>query len=466
MMPMNFLKRWFASIRFRKIIILLLKITQLFLGLVLLLIAVYFRVPFWANWRALSFWTVVLGGLGLIIYQSINLFKKTNKQRQISRFLILAIASLALSTVLVIQNRFILTKQYVLNAEPNKLAELGRHFVVGYRDFSEVKELVAKKAIGGVFITVRNIRNKTKQEIQQEIQILQDIRRSQNLPPLWIAADQEGGLVSRLSPPLTKLPQISQLIKEEKNIELKKDEIIKYAQTHGRELSELGVNLNFAPVVDLNKGIINPNDKFTKVYQRAISEDKEVVAKVALWYCQTLEKYGVRCTIKHFPGLGRVSNDTHIADAELTASIDELNSDDWVPFRQVMSNSQAMTMLGHVKLTAIDDRSPVSFSQPVVTGIIRNNWQYDGILVTDDFSMQAVYGSKEGLQLATVKAINAGVDLILFSFDKDLYYEAMSALLKAKNKGELDSKALEKSRKRLESLPSSLSLTTQQFRSP
>ncbi|MCL1466457.1 glycoside hydrolase family 3 N-terminal domain-containing protein [Argonema galeatum] len=432
------------------------KIVKLFLAVIILLFAFNFRLPFWASWRVLAFSAIIIFGLGLILSEIRGLSRKYAKKRRVSSFLIFAIASLALSHALALEIKFNLTKSIVLNADANKIEKLGQHFVIGYRNFEEIKTLVYKRAVGGVFITTRNIRNKTKQDIQQEIKALQDIRQSQGLPPLWIATDQEGGMVSRLSPPLTRLPQLSAIVADDKNIDLKKDEIIKYARTQGRELAEIGVNLNFAPVVDLNKGIINPNDKYSKIYQRSISADKEVVAKVALWYCKTLEEYRVRCTIKHFPGLGRVSADTHIADAELPTSVDELTNDDWVPFRQVMSNSQALTMLGHAKLTAVDPKHPVSFSKRVVTDIIRKNWQHNGILITDDFGMQAVYGSKDGFGLATVKAINAGVDLLLISYDKDLYYEAMYALLKASERGNLDREMLEKSRKRLKLLPNSI----------
>ncbi|NER97052.1 MAG: glycoside hydrolase family 3 protein, partial [Symploca sp. SIO1B1] len=252
------------------------------------------------------------------------------------------------------------------------------------------------------------------------------------------------------SPPLTQLPPLATIISEEQPIEQSKAAVIKYARVHGQELSEIGVNLNFAPVVDLNKGVINPQDKFSQIYRRAISTDREVVAKVALWYCQTLEEYGVKCTIKHFPGLGRVDTDTHIDHAELDTPLSELVADDWVPFRQVMNNSQAFTMLGHAKLMAVDDQNPVSFSSAVVGDMIRKSWQHDGVLITDDFCMQAVYSSKAGLAAATIEAINAGIDLVLIAFTQDLYYPAMDALLKADQAGILDQVVLDKSYRRLE----------------
>lgn len=153
--------------------------------------------------------------------------------------------------------------------------------------------------------------------------------------------------------------------------------------------------------------------------------------------------------------MGRVDNDTHLESAELHTSVAELAQDEWIPFRTLMSNSQAFTMLGHSKLMAVDAEHPVSFSQKAIS-IIRNDWQQDGILITDDFCMYAVYNSKDGLRNATVKALNAGADMILIAYDNDLYYEAMDALIKADGKRQLDDELLVKSSNRLEQIKKAL----------
>ncbi|HBB34007.1 MAG TPA: glycosyl hydrolase family 3 [Cyanobacteria bacterium UBA8803] len=429
---------------------------KLCLAILIVWVACYFRTPLLASVRLWAFWGLVLLSVGLLLTEIPKLkigtraSEKGKNGQIIISWAIATLTAFGLASAATSEVKFNLTKQTVLNQDHSQLGNLGQHFIIGYRNFDEIKQLVEKRAIGGVFITARNIKNKTKAEIQQEIQTLQAIRTSQKLSPLWIATDQEGGIVSRLSPPLTKLPQLSAIIEQQKTLAQKKAQVMRYASIHGQELSELGVNLNFAPVVDLNKGIINPKDKFSQIYRRAISADKDIVAQVALWYCQTLETYQVKCTLKHFPGLGRVNADTHLEHAELKNSVQELSQDDWVPFREVMSKSGAFTMLGHAKLTAIDAHTPVSFSQPVITGIIRQQWQHNGILITDDFSMEAVHGSPDRIEKATVKALNAGVDLILISYDKDLYYPAIAALLKAKAAGHLVSATLVNSSQRLE----------------
>ncbi|NET57184.1 MAG: glycoside hydrolase family 3 protein [Symploca sp. SIO2E6] len=427
---------------------------QLLLAVVILLLANYWRSPFFGYVKFWLFWLLLGLSLSLIVSAIIGI-RKHRSLLKILSFLVLILSFAGFSTILVSEVKFHLSLQHIFNTDAQRLEKLGAHFIVGYRDFERLKQLVDHKAIAGVFITARNIKYHSKADIQQRISTLQAIRQDQGLDPLWIAVDQEGGIVSRLSPPLTKLPPLATIIAEEQPIQQSKDAVIEYARIHGQELAAIGVNLNFAPVVDLNKGVINPQDKFSQISRRAIASDPEVVAQVALWYCQTLAEYGVRCTIKHFPGLGRVATDTHIEDAELATPLAELMADDWVPFRKMMNNSSALTMLGHAKLMAVDPQHPVSFSRPVIRDMIRDNWQYNGVLITDDFCMRAVSGSKIGLAAATVKAINAGVDLVLIAFNPDSYYPAMEALLEADQAGILEQNVLDKSKRRLERLGTS-----------
>jgi beta-N-acetylhexosaminidase len=214
-------------------------------------------------------------------------------------------------------------------------------------------------------------------------------------------------------------------------------------------LSGLGVNLNFAPVVDLDQGLSNPNDRYSRIGMRAISPDPKIVAEVAGEYCRGLVQHGVHCTIKHFPGLGRVFEDTHLEHATLSTAAEELAGSDWVPFKDLMQQKSMFTMLAHVRLAAIDHDRPASFSAPVVSGLLRGDWKYDGILVTDDFSMGAAYLSDGGLARASISALNAGVDLILISYDPDQYFPVVHALLRAQAQGALAQDALGRSNRRL-----------------
>jgi beta-N-acetylhexosaminidase len=361
----------------------------------------------------------------------------------------LLLAVVALTSTLILEARFQWARYHVLHADPIRLEKLGRHVIVGYRGLSEVRELVRLRAVAGIFVSTPNILGKTIAEVRQEIQSLQSQRQKQGLPPLWIATDQEGGVVSRLSPLLAHMPPISEIVERYPDVTQREHAVRQYARTQGRELAALGVNLNFAPVVDLNHQVRNPNDRFTRIFQRAISSDPAVVTQVAGWYCDALEETGVQSTLKHFPGLGRVFEDTHSSSAALTASLAELANTDWLPFRTLMRQSRAFAMLSHVRLTAIDAERPVSISPTVVSGLVRGDWKYGGVLITDDFSMSAVYRSGIGIEYGSIDALNAGVDLILIGWDTDQYYRVMYALLRADRKGVLDPEAMLRSDQRL-----------------
>ncbi len=435
----------------RSITTIVLQSIKFVFALIILVLTASLRNPSLANYRSWIFWGAIASSIIVVISEFIG--DRKNAIQKLLSLSLLTIIFCGLSNALFSEIRFQLMKQNVLKSNTEYLEELGQHFIVGYKKFENLKILVKQKAIGGIFITARNIQNKTKQDIKQDISTLQEIRRRQGLNPLWVAADQEGGIVSRLSPPLTALPALSEIVVSQKTISQRQQAVAEYAHIHGQELSEIGVNLNFAPVVDVNKGIVNPADKYSQIYRRAISTDKIVVAEVALQYCNILATYGVRCTIKHFPGLGRVDTDTHVDAAVLTASVDDLANDDWLPFRYVMDNSRSLMMLSHVRLAVVDAKHPVSFSNKVVTGILRKKWHYEGILVTDDFCMRAVYRSEASFEQAAVDAINAGVDLILIAFDADLYYPAMNVLLHAREVGALDEVSLQQSQARLDNDP-------------
>ena len=157
-------------------------------------------------------------------------------------------------------------------AEGAEAKDLGQHFITGYTSFAEVAPLAEKGLIGGIYISHHNIKGRTATALKAEIASLQELRRGAGLAPLIVAADQEGGIVSHLAPQLTSLPALSTLT------DLPPDRRARMAgefgRTHGRELADLGVTLNFAPVVDLRRSQgRNPFDFNSLISRRAISDD-------------------------------------------------------------------------------------------------------------------------------------------------------------------------------------------------
>ncbi len=347
----------------------------------------------------------------------------------------------------------VMTRDEILAVDPAILKRLGRHIVIGYHSPATVKALVEKKAIAGIFITDHNVRRRSAADIRAEIDALQAIRSRQGLPPLIIAADQEGGAVSRLTPPLARQPSLARVVTAVKPGEDMKAAVVAYAREQAAELQRIGVNLNFSPVVDLKMDPKRRSDGETQLRFRALSADPRVVSDAAGLYCDTLAETGIYCTIKHFPGLGRVTLDTHRHAGDIKAPVIELNGADWVPFRDLMGKPHVVTMLAHVRLRDLDTTKPASFSMPVIDGLIRTEWKHEGLLITDDFSMGAVTRSKEGIGAAAVAALNAGADLILVSFSDKHLDTVLSALIEADKTGALDATIRAASRRRLKNVP-------------
>ena len=342
-----------------------------------------------------------------------------------------------------------LTRAQVLAYEPQRLARIGQHVIVGYHGYAQLKHLVEMRAVAGVFITDHNAKGRPANVLAAELQALQAIRRVQGLPPLIIAADQEGGMVSRLSPPLQRQPSLSAVIAKLSNDQARRAAVEAYAATQAAEMKRLGVTLNFAPVVDLKLDPNNRSDGETRLRLRSIAAEPLLVAKVAGWYCATLARSGIMCTLKHFPGLGRVKRDTHVTTGEIAASEDQLALNDWVPFRRLMDKPYVATMLGHVRVNAVDPSTPASYSKVIIADLIRAKWRHTGLLITDDFSMGAITRSPDRAGGAAIKALQAGVDLVLVSFNEKHYDSVMSALLDADTRGLFEQRANDESVERI-----------------
>lgn len=337
----------------------------------------------------------------------------------------------------------------MLAADEARIRQLGAHLVVGYRDLGQLRPLVARGLVGGVFITRRNVAGKSARQLQAEIADLQALRRQNGLPPLLIASDQEGGPVSRLSPPLEYEPALAALVSAHGRGDPHLPAAARaYGERQGRALAQLGVTVNFSPVVDLRGA---PStwlpDLHTRIDSRAIDADPALTARIAHAYGRGLLAHGVTPTLKHFPGLGQVAGDTHHFPASLDLPAEQLETRDWRPFRELGMTLDAWMMLGHVKVTALDRGYPASFSAPVVDGLIRGRWGFEGVLITDDLSMGGAY--LYGLCNAVVRGLNAGVDLMLIAYDDTQIIPALDCAARAQRRGLINAGKLAASDARL-----------------
>lgn len=365
---------------------------RLAIALALLYVAWQWRSPLFTSVRLQALAALILIAIAVLAWDALLLWRRRgSRPARIAGAATALLAFAALVVTCALELHFRWQRHTVLNADPAQLVRLGRHLVVGYRSDDELRALVERRAIAGVFLSARNVHGKDLATLRREVDEWQAIRARQNLPPLLIATDQEGGAVSRLSPPLPRPATLAEIVRAHPDAAKRREAVRAYAAEVGRALADAGVNLNFAPVVDLDHGVVNPNDRHTRIGTRAVASDPQLVAEAARDYCEGLARAGVHCTLKHFPGLGRVFEDTHLEHASLKASVEELAQTDWLPFRALMRGPGVFTMLAHVRFEALDRERPASFSSAVVAGLVRGQWNHDGVLITDDFSMEAAY---------------------------------------------------------------------------
>ncbi|MDR2452202.1 MAG: glycoside hydrolase family 3 protein [Candidatus Accumulibacter sp.] len=402
------------------------------LAVLIVVAALYFRHPLFYFWRDFETPVLLLAG-GAGAWSARRALRRAARRRdRLEALARLAVCLLLLGLVAGQEAWFRWQRFWVLQGGP-PTERVGRHFVVGFRSFAEVKSLAERGLIGGIYVTRRNLRGESAPSLRRRIDELQEARARARLPPLFVMADQEGGEVSHLSPLIEAMPALAELLADgAQNLDARARA---QGELQGRALASLGINVNLAPVVDLKPdGEEDWPDRYTKISRRAISADPQIVTRVASAYGEGLLAAGVQPTVKHFPGLRRVRADTHLAEAGLAGGA-RAHAADWLPFREVTARTGAAMMLAHVRLPDVDPRAPASLSRAVVQDVLRGDWNYQGILMTDDLNMGAVYAG--GIGKAATAALDAGVDLLLVTYDPDQYYPALHAATKALRKARI-----------------------------
>ena len=400
-----------------------------------ILIAANLRSPYLLSFRDSVAWLWIgLGFTGLALL----LFGKKTSYRDFRPYHLLAIAALIGGTIAGHGHwRHARNRNAVLTAPSDRIPELGKHLIIGWLGDEETLALAGKGAIAGVFLTRRDFEaGATTADIRHTVDKLQSARRDAGLAPLWIATDQEGGPVEKLSPPLPSQLGLGSILRDLDGPGLPHDpgraaeirrRVTGFAEAQGSALAEAGINMNFAPVVDIRpKTQPDRLDIHTRIASRAIAGDPDVIALAGETYVRVLAKHGITAVLKHFPGLGRVPSDTHHFAASLPTGVPELEASDWVPFREISTKTQAGIMLGHVHLTSLDPSHPASCSAAVIGEKLRKEWGVKGLLITDDFSMTPIFHGPGGVVGATRKSIEAGVDLILLSYDAEAAYDLLA----------------------------------------
>ena len=287
---------------------------------------------------------------------------------------------------------------------------IGQMIMGGVRDFYDTgikQELLADiKAgrLGGIILFEKNLLPvDSKKELAS---LILECQKNSNTP-LLVSIDEEGGRVNRLKPKYGfHKPPSAESLGKINNL----DTTRYYSGLTAKALYDLGINVNFAPNVDVN---INPDNPVIGKIGRSFSSDYQTVAAHAAAYISGHDEYNIATAIKHFPGHGSSKDDTHlgVADVSETWVIEEI-----YPYKMLIdSNVVKAVMTSHVVNRSLDEsKLPGTLSNKIVNGVLRGLLGFDGVVFTDDMQMKAIadnYGLEKSIELA----INGGVDVLVFA---------------------------------------------------
>ncbi len=291
----------------------------------------------------------------------------------------------------------------------------------------EVIDLIQKHRVGSIILFKRNVRD--AQQVYELTQALQHIaHEAGHRYPLFIMIDQENGMVRRFGNSVTTFPgnmALGATGSEQMAYDI--------AEATGRELHALGINMNLAPDVDVNNNAANP-----VIGVRSFGEDPQLVARLGAAMVRGYSAAGIITTLKHFPGHGDTDVDSHYALPVVPYTMERLEALELLPFRCAIEAGADSVMLAHMYLPALmqEEMVPATVSRSIVTGLLREKLGFTGLIVSDCMEMHAlsdIFGTEQG----TVRALQAGIDLVLVSHTYERQRGSINAIHTAVRDGSL-----------------------------
>ena len=298
----------------------------------------------------------------------------------------------------------------------------------------EIRSLVREFSLGGVILFSRNI-----EAPEQVAELSIDVQSLAGELPLWVSVDQEGGRVARLRKPFTEWPPMAVLGRSGSEALA-----TRFAAALAAELKAVGITLDYAPVLD-----IHTNPKNPVIGDRALGEDAETVARLGAAVIRGLQENGVAACGKHFPGHGDTAVDSHLELPLVEHPPDRIRRVECVPFREAIRADVAFLMTAHVLVPSLDEDRPATLSPRIVQGMLRDELQFPGVILSDDLEMKAVARSY-AVPDSAVQAIAAGCDGVLVcSGDADIQAATLEALVHAVEDQRIPYKRFEDAQRRL-----------------
>lgn len=317
--------------------------------------------------------------------------------------------------------------------------KIGQLFIVGFMgtEISDsIVRLIKQLKIGGVILFSRNFRDLS--QLIKLINDLQDCSLEYLNFPLFISIDQEGGRVSRLGTPFTQFPPCADLGTFNHENHTKQ-----YASTLAKELRACGINMNYAPVLD-----ILTNSENNVIGDRAIGSDPDLVAFHGNIVITEFLKQKLIPVAKHFPGHGETSVDSHIELPEIDTDIARLRAAEIIPFQKAIHNGLEVIMTAHVKYHKVDPVFPATLSKRILTELLKEELGFQGLILTDDLEMDAIqkhYSEEE----IPVLAVKAGADCLLVCHSNSKQLAFIKGLKAGLSKGIITEKRIQESFKKI-----------------
>ncbi len=320
--------------------------------------------------------------------------------------------------------------------------QIGQVLMVGFwgdTPSQEVIDLISRYHVGNVLLFSRNVREAGQiLELTASLQAI--AKEAGQRYPLFIAIDQENGIVQRLGEAATIFPGNMALGA------IGSDEIaFKVALATGRELQALGINMNLAPVVDVNNNAANP-----VIGVRSFGEDAQQVARLGAAMVRGYAAAGILSCLKHFPGHGDTAVDSHLALPLIPYDLERLEALELVPFRGGIEAGAECVMIAHVSFPALtsQDMLPATLSPDIVQGLLREKLGFSGVILSDCMEMRAI-SDTFGTERAAVTALQAGIDLVLVSHTYTRQRGSIEAILAAVETHELSPQAIQQAAERV-----------------
>src|SRR5579859_4003700 len=314
--------------------------------------------------------------------------------------------------------------------------QIGQTLMVGFSGYTptqEIIELIRLRHVGNIILFSRNVLD-TGQLFKLTHSLQEIAKGAGQRYPLFIAIDQENGIVQRLGKAATIFPgnmALGAIGSEQIAYEV--------ALATGRELKALGINMNLAPVVDVNNNPAN-----TVIGVRSFGEDPREVARLGAAMVKGYHAAGVLACLKHFPGHGDTAVDSHLALPTIPYTLERLEEVELVPFRGGIEAGVESVMIAHVSFPALTqhDMFPATLSSDIVQGLLREQLGFNGLVLSDCLEMKAI-SETFGTERAAVKALQAGIDLVLVSHHYMRQRGSIEAIRVAVQTHELSSQAVQ-----------------------